>query len=79
VPTRNPRPHRIHLAAVNRTALALSQFVDSLGTLTSDRVRGDSPGLDFSNQLGNRSTRLVFHRRSVPDWEESRRFEISIC
>jgi hypothetical protein len=40
----------IILAAINRVALALSQFVDSLDTLTRGRIRMDPAVLDSSNQ-----------------------------
>jgi hypothetical protein len=61
----------IHLSAVHRLVLALSQFADSFGTSISERVRIDSVGLDFSNRVRNGAIRLALNLRSVPEWDET--------
>jgi hypothetical protein len=61
----------IHLAAVNRLVLALSQFVDSLDTSTFGRKRMDSARLHSSNQRRYGATRLVLNLGPVPDRDET--------
>jgi hypothetical protein len=61
----------IHLAAVNRVVLALSQFVDSLDTSTFESVRMDSARLGSSNQVRNSAIRLALDLGAVPDRDET--------
>ena len=61
----------IHLTAVDRVGLALSQFADSFGTSISERVRIDSVGLDFSNHVRNGAIRLALNLRPVPYRDET--------
>jgi hypothetical protein len=61
----------IHLAAVNRLVLALSQFVDSLDASTFERVRMDSARLHSSNQVRYGAIRLALNLGPVPDRDET--------
>jgi len=61
----------IHLAAVNRVVLALSQFVDSLGSALFGSVRIDSARLDSSNQIRSAAIRMAPNPRSIPDRDET--------